>query len=102
MVAGRAKLCIERYWEVVGGLLIGTNPNPITAKFGDLKTPHLNYCQAVADGAKLCIDGRREVIVVANAPKYSVDSHYVVLGKTFFLHIGSLSPTICRFFLFIV
>ena len=26
----RAKLCFERYWEVVGGLSIGTTPDPRT------------------------------------------------------------------------
>ena len=79
--ADRAKLCIESYWEVFG-LSIGTthdpylfpnSPNP--PNWGFPKTSPSNYGQTVADGATLWIDRRCEVIVVANAPKYSVDSH---------------------------
>ena len=44
-------------------------------KIGDLKTPPLNYGQMIADGATPLIDRRCKVIVVANAPKYSVNSH---------------------------
>ena len=47
----------------------------LTPNIGDLKTPPLNYCQTVADGATFWSDGRCEIIVLANAPKYSVDSH---------------------------
>ena len=40
------------------------------------QTPSFNFGQTVADdGATLWIDRRSEVIVPANAPKYSVDSH---------------------------
>ena len=53
-MADRAKLCIDRHWEVVDGLSIGANPNPLTfPKIGDLKTPPLIYDQTVADGATL-------------------------------------------------
>ena len=70
MAAYRAKLCIEGYLEVVGGLSIGATAEPLTLphilKIGDPKTspPSLsNYGQMVADdGAKLCIDGRCEVM----------------------------------------
>ena len=66
--ADRAKLCIEMYWEVVGGLSIGAYPNPantpLTPKIGDLKTPLLNYGQTVADGATFCTDRRCEVIII--------------------------------------
>ena len=47
----------------------------ITPKIGDIKTPPLSSGQAVADGATLLTDWHCEVIVVANAPKHSVDSH---------------------------
>ena len=57
MAAGRAQFCIERYWEVVGELSIGTNPDPLTIpqtpKLGISKTTPLNYGQTVADGATL-------------------------------------------------
>ena len=43
----------------------------------DLKTPPLNYNHTVADEATLSSDGRCEVIVVADASKYSVDLHHV-------------------------
>ena len=85
MVADRAKLCIKGYWDVVGGLLIGTNPYPLilplSHKIGDLKTPSSNFGQTLADVATLWIDRHCEVITVACAPKYSVDSHYVCLLK---------------------
>ena len=44
---------------------------------GDHKTSALKYGQTVADVATLWIDRRCEVTVglVANAPKYSMDSH---------------------------
>ena len=48
---------------------------PTTPKIGDLKNLFLNYGQTVADVATLYTDGRCEVIVVANAPKYSADLH---------------------------
>ena len=51
MVADRAKLCIESYWQVVGGLSIGTNPNSPNPRIGNLKTRPSNYGQALADGA---------------------------------------------------
>ena len=38
----RAKLCIERYWEIVGALAVVANPNPLTflnPEHWDLKTP---------------------------------------------------------------
>ena len=58
----------------MGGLSIGANPNPLTlperSKIGDLKT-----LPSKKNGATLRIDRRCEVTVVANAPKYSVDSH---------------------------
>ena len=41
----------------------------LTHKIGDLKTPPLNYGQTVANGAKLWINRRCKVIVVANPPK---------------------------------
>ena len=44
------------YWEVVGGLSIRANFNPltltpITPKIWDPKTPPLNYSQTAANGA---------------------------------------------------
>ena len=60
----------------MGFRLIQIRPNAtIAPRIGDLKTPSLNYSQTVADGATLGIDRHCEVIVVANAPKYSVDAY---------------------------
>ena len=53
MAADGAKLCTESYWVVLGGFLIGTNPNAINPKMWDLKTPRSNDGQTVADGATL-------------------------------------------------
>ena len=79
MAADKAKPCMDRHWKVVGGLSIGANPNsltlPITPKIWDLKLPPSNCGQTAADGATLGTGRRCEVIVVANVPKYSVDSH---------------------------
>ena len=62
-VADKAKLCIERYLDVMGGLSIGTTPEPLTLpllpkppKLGVTQNSHSNCDQTVADGAKLCID----------------------------------------------
>ena len=54
-------------------------------KIGDLKTAPLNYSQKVADGATFRTDRRCEVIVVANAPKYSVDSRQSLPAKALIL-----------------
>ena len=53
MAAHKANLSNERYWEVVGELSIGTTLPPNSPLIG-------RHC---------------EVIVLANAPKYSADSH---------------------------
>ena len=75
---------IEQNFVLTGNGKSWANPNPLycikqlvthhLSVSGDLKTP-LNYIQTIADGATLRTDRRCEVIVVANASKYSVDSH---------------------------
>ena len=90
MIAVRAKLCINRYWQVVGGLSVGTTPEPHN-------TPPSNYCQTVADGVTLRIDRRREVVVDENAPKYSVESLPV---EKFVSISAAIVPQIVGFFYF--
>ena len=73
------QIFVLRYWEVVWvGFRLAQIPTAntlLTAKFRDLKSPLKKYGQTAADGVTLWIDRRCEVIIVANALKYSVDSH---------------------------
>ena len=103
----RAKLCTDRYWEVMGGLSIGTTPDPRNSPnpqiFRSVKTPPSNYSQTVADGATLWIDRRCEIVVVANAPKYSFSWFTLKFaGSNICEHISGLSPTNCGLFLLLV
>ena len=62
MAADRAKLSIKRYQEVMGGFLLGENPDPIPkpTKLWISKTLPSNYNQTVADEATLGIDSHFE------------------------------------------
>ena len=70
------------YWEALGsrGWAFDwcksrpLNTTLIPQNWGSPNSPS-NYGQMVADGATLWIDRRCEVVVVANASKYSVVSH---------------------------
>ena len=53
MATDRATLCIEMHWDVVIGLAIGTNLNPLTSKIGDLNRHPLYYGQRVTYGTAL-------------------------------------------------
>ena len=76
--------------------LPGPTPNaPLDPHWDPNYTPS-KYSQAVADGATLVIVRRCEVTVVADASKYSVNSHMSAGLLKFVQH----SPTICGLFLF--
>ena len=66
MEAYRAQRCIERYWEVVGGLSIAANPDllppkpPPTLKIANLETNTSKYDRKVTVGEKLGIGRRYE------------------------------------------
>ena len=53
MAADKTKLCIERYWEVVGGLSVGVNTSLTPRKLGISKLHEKITAQTVADGATL-------------------------------------------------
>ena len=90
------KLCIERYWDVVGGLSIGATPDSITLhptclpQNGDPKTLSSHNGQTVADGATLWTDRHCEGIIVAN-------SHYVFRLKNLSNTSAALAPQFVGF-----
>ena len=77
--------CVEKIFLLRGiakswvGFRLAQLSNPYqstnTPKTGSFKTSPSNYGQMVADWATLWFYRRCEVIVIANAPKYSMDSH---------------------------
>ena len=84
----------------MGVLSIGTTPDLLatqTPKIWDLKTPPLNYGQMDADEAIVWIDRRCEIIVVANAPKCSLNSHKNLRATKFASTLAVLVPQFVGF-----